>query len=106
MAKILDQKSSFYVLAVVVMGAFLIPYMGAALNVSLPSIGREFSLDLVILGWIPTVIYISQCRINTTFWAFRRYLWEKKDFHHRCWFIYICLIYGLFLPISKLFDSI
>lgn len=63
MAQIIEEKSSFYVLVVVVMGAFLIPFLGAALNVSLPSIGREFSLDIVILGWIPTSFILA----NTAF---------------------------------------
>ncbi len=80
MAKILDQKSSFYVLAVVVMGAFLIPYMGAALNVSLPSIGREFSLDLVILGWIPTSFILANAALILPFGRLGDIYGRKKIF--------------------------
>lgn len=63
MARILDKKSSLYILAVVTLGAFLIPFMGSSLNVSLPSIGRDFALDLVFLNWIPTVFILA----NTAF---------------------------------------
>jgi len=34
--------------------AFLSPFMGSAINVALPSIGREFKIDAILLGWIAT----------------------------------------------------
>lgn len=33
---------------------FLIPFMSSSINIALPSIGEEFSIDAVLLGWIAT----------------------------------------------------
>ncbi len=39
--------------------SFLTPFMGSALNIALPSIGREFSTGAVLLGWISTVYLLA-----------------------------------------------
>jgi EmrB/QacA subfamily drug resistance transporter len=44
-------------LLVTTIGSFLAPFMGAAVNIALPKIGAEFSLDTVSLGWV-AIIYI------------------------------------------------
>lgn len=80
MANILDQKNSLYILIVVVMGAFLISFMGSALNVSLPSIGREFSLNLVILGWIPTAFILANAAFILPFGRLGDLYGRKKIF--------------------------
>ncbi len=40
------------VLSVTVFASFLTPFMGSAVNLALPSIGKEFSLNAVTLNWI------------------------------------------------------
>ena len=42
------------VLLVASLASFLTPFMGSSINVALPSIGREFSMDAVLLGWVAT----------------------------------------------------
>ena len=49
-----NQTSRRATLIAATLAAFLTPFMGSATNVALPSIGREFSLDAVLLGWVPT----------------------------------------------------
>ncbi len=44
----------FVVLTVVAVSSFLTPFMGSAINLALPSIGREFKADPILLGWIAT----------------------------------------------------
>lgn len=39
--------------------SFLTPLMGSALNLALPAIGKEFGLDAVTLGWIPTAYLLA-----------------------------------------------
>ena len=39
---------------VAVMGSFLPPFMGGSINVALPSIGEELSIDAVTLNWVAT----------------------------------------------------
>jgi len=36
------------------LGSFMPPFMGSSINVALPSIGREFAMDAVLLGWVAT----------------------------------------------------
>jgi len=40
------------VLLAATLASFLTPFMGSAVNVALPSIGREFEMDAVLLGWV------------------------------------------------------
>ncbi len=47
------------VLFVVTIGYFLMPFIVAAINIALPSIGKEFALDAVVLGWIPTLYRLA-----------------------------------------------
>ena len=41
-------------LIVVSIASFLTPFMASSVNVALPTIAREFSLDAVMLGWVAT----------------------------------------------------
>lgn len=45
-------KNNFYILLAVTLSAFLTPFMGSAVNVALPVIGKEFSMTAMALGWI------------------------------------------------------
>ena len=47
------------VLIVSTAAAFLTPFTSSALNVALPSIGREFSMTAVLLGWVATAFILS-----------------------------------------------
>ena len=47
------------VLVVVTIASFLTPFMGSSTNIALPSIGREFAIDAVLLAWIPTSYLLS-----------------------------------------------
>ncbi|RJS48253.1 MAG: hypothetical protein CIT03_09005 [Methanobacterium sp.] len=80
MSPILDKKSSLYILIAVILGAFLIPYTGSSLNVSLPSIGRDFGLDLVILNWIPTVFILANAALILPFGRSGDIFGRKKIF--------------------------
>jgi EmrB/QacA subfamily drug resistance transporter len=39
---------------VAALAAFVTPFMGSSVTIALPSIGREFSMDAVLLGWVAT----------------------------------------------------
>ncbi|MEN8614723.1 MFS transporter [Dehalogenimonas sp. THU2] len=41
------------------LASFLTPFMGSAVNIALPVIGREFSLDAVNLGWVATAYILA-----------------------------------------------
>ena len=46
-------------LLVTTLGAFLIPFMGSSVNIALPSIGKEFAMDAILLGWVTTSYLLS-----------------------------------------------
>jgi EmrB/QacA subfamily drug resistance transporter len=46
-------------LIVMTMSSFLTPLALAAVNVALPSIGKEFSMDAISLGWVATAYLLS-----------------------------------------------
>jgi len=48
----MDKKAQLSASIVAGLAAFLAPFMGAAVNIALPSIGREFKADAVMLGWV------------------------------------------------------
>ncbi len=41
-------------LLVATLAAFLTPFMGASINIAIPAIGREFSLNALLLNWVAT----------------------------------------------------
>ncbi len=36
------------------LASFIVPFMGSAINIALPNIGKHFSIDAVLLNWIAT----------------------------------------------------
>ena len=58
-----DRTSKRLVLVVSTMAAFLFPFMGSAVNIALPTLGRELSLDAVTLGWIATAYLLSSATL-------------------------------------------
>ena len=47
------------VLIVSTAAAFLTPFMAASLNIALPTIGREFNMNAVALGWVATTYLLA-----------------------------------------------
>lgn len=54
-----DKANYRIVLAIITMGSFLTPFMGSSINIALPSIGREFSMDAVLLAWVATAYLLA-----------------------------------------------
>ena len=50
-----DQRTSKRVtLLVTTVGAFIVPFMSSSINIALPSIGKEFAMNAVVLSWVTT----------------------------------------------------
>ena len=47
------------VLFVVTLSSFLVPFLAAALNLALPPMGRDLSMDAVVLGWVVTAFLLA-----------------------------------------------
>jgi len=54
-----DSTFKTTVLLVATLASFLTPFMGSSINIALPSIGREFTMDAVLLGWVATSYLLS-----------------------------------------------
>ncbi len=51
MKNVVDRRPA---LLVAVLTSFLIPFMGSSVIIALPSIGKEFKMDAVLLSWVAT----------------------------------------------------
>ena len=69
-----------YVLIAATLGAFITPFMGSAINVALPSIGKELEMDAVLLGWVATSYLIAAAMFLVPFGRIADIHGRKKIF--------------------------
>jgi EmrB/QacA subfamily drug resistance transporter len=67
-------------LVVATITSFLIPLMASAVNVALPSIGKEFNLDAITLSWIETSYLLAAATFLVPFGRFADIHGRKKVF--------------------------
>ena len=54
-------------LIVATLSSFLGPFMSSSVNVALPTIGQEFAMSAVLLGWINTAFLLSAATLSIPF---------------------------------------
>jgi len=64
----------------VVIGSFLIPLMGSSLSLVLPLIQNEFSVSILLLGWIPTAFILANAALVLPFGRLADIHGRKKVF--------------------------
>lgn len=47
------------VLIISTTASFILPFMVAAVNIALPTMGREFAMKAVVMGWVATVYFLA-----------------------------------------------
>lgn len=47
------------VLLIAIMASFLTPFMVSSINIALPSIGKEFAIDAILLSWVATAYHLA-----------------------------------------------
>jgi len=62
-----DQTTKRAALIVATLAAYLGPFMSSSVNVALPSIGHDFSLGAVTLGWVNTAFLLSAATLSIPF---------------------------------------
>jgi EmrB/QacA subfamily drug resistance transporter len=83
------------VLLVTTIASFIFPFALSAVNIALPTIGKELSLDAVMLGWITTALLMSSAALLVPFGRIADIYGRKKIF-----------IYGMvILTLSSLFSG-
>ena len=60
--------------------SFLTPFIGSATNVALPSIGREFEVDAITLGWVATSYLLAAGMFSVPFGRIADIKGRKKVF--------------------------
>lgn len=60
--------------------SFLTPFMAASVNIALPSIGKEFALDAVLLSWVATVYLLAAAVFLVPFGRIADIYGRKKVF--------------------------
>jgi EmrB/QacA subfamily drug resistance transporter len=68
------------VLFVATVAAFLTPFMGSSINTALPSIGREFAMSAVLLGWVATSYLLAAAMFIVPFGRLADIYGRKKIF--------------------------
>lgn len=68
------------VLIVSTFAAFLTPFMGSSVNVALPAIGAEFSMDVISLSWVASSYLISTAMFIVPFGRFADIYGRKQIF--------------------------
>ena len=68
------------VLLVTTTAAFVFPFMSSAVNIALPRLGQELSLDAVMLGWIATAYLLSSAALLVPFGRIADIYGRKKIF--------------------------
>jgi len=77
---VVNGTSKRLVLLVTMTASFLFPFMGSAVNIALPRIGKELSLDAVMLGWIVTAYLLSSAALLVPFGRIADIYGRKKIF--------------------------
>jgi EmrB/QacA subfamily drug resistance transporter len=54
-----NKLSKNVILAVATMTSFLTPFMGSSINIALPAIGEEFSMDAVSMSWVVSAYLLA-----------------------------------------------
>jgi EmrB/QacA subfamily drug resistance transporter len=68
------------VLLVATIASFIFPFMASTVNIALPSLGKELSLDAVTLGWIATAYLLSSATLLVPFGRIADIYGRKKIF--------------------------
>ena len=73
-------ENNRFVLFIASITYFLTPFMGSAVNVALPSIGREFEIDAIMLNWIATSYLLTSAILLVPFGRLADIYGRKKIF--------------------------
>lgn len=75
-----SEQNKRYVLLIATLAAFLTPFMGSSVNIALPTIGIEFSMNAVMLGWVTTAYLLATAVFLVPFGRIADIYGRKKIF--------------------------
>lgn len=68
------------ILVVTTLPSFFVPFMGSSINIALPTIGREFAMNAVLLSWVPTAYLLAAAVFQVPFGRIGDIYGRKKVF--------------------------
>ncbi len=78
--KLEDRLVKRITLFIVTLSAFLAPFDASSVNIALPSIGRDFLMDAISLGWVTTAYLLSSAMFLVPFGRIADIYGRKKIF--------------------------
>lgn len=107
-----NEVNKTVLLAVTITSNFLNPLMGAAVNIALPKIGIDFSMDAVSMSWVTMAFLLSSAVFLVPFGKVSDIWGRKKMFLYGniffCLAAFMCAISfsGSFLILSRILQGI
>ena len=80
MEKGINKRSALIILTA---GSFLTPFMGSSVNIALPSIGKEFAMDAVLLTWVSTSFLLGAAMFLVPFGRIADLYGRKRIYDRR-----------------------
>lgn len=81
-------------------GSFLTPFMGSTINIALPAIGREFNMNALMLGWVPTSYLLAAAMFLVPLGRIADIIGRQKIF------FYGVIIFSLFSLLGGLVNNL
>jgi EmrB/QacA subfamily drug resistance transporter len=91
-------KSKSAALIVTTLSSFLTPLAASAVNIALPSIGKEFGMDAISLSWVATAFIVTAAMFLVPFGRLADIYGRKRIFIYGTWMFTIS---SFFLGISS-----
>lgn len=76
----MDKSSKKVVLYVVILSSFITPFLGSSVNIALPTIGKEFGMNAVSMGWVSTAYILAAAAFLVPFGRISDIFGRKKIF--------------------------
>ena len=89
-------------LVIATLTSFLPPFMASSINIALPAIGAEFSMDAILLGWIATSYLLSAAVFMVPFGKFADIYGMKKVFFLGLFIFTASSLLAFFAPTSTI----
>jgi EmrB/QacA subfamily drug resistance transporter len=80
LAPAIDAHARRGALIAATLASFLTPFMGSSVNIALPSIGREFAMSAVSLGWVATAYILAAAVLLLPFGRLADIVGRRKIF--------------------------
>ncbi len=97
-----DSDTRKCALIIATLTSFLPPFMASSINIALPAIGAEFSMDAILLGWIATSYLLSAAVFMVPFGKIADIYGMKKVFFVGLFIFTASSLVAFFAPTSTI----